>query len=88
MAQLTLSSCPFISIGTFHASNQELAWRLPLALACVGPLALLVGLPFIPGGSLFMVFSKLITDCIDRKPKISRLDWAECRSLGSHPADP
>jgi hypothetical protein len=27
-------------------------WRLPLALACVGPLGLLAGIAFIPGQSL------------------------------------
>jgi MFS family permease len=46
---LTLTSCPFISVGTMHATNLALSWRLPLALACVGPLALLAGLPFVPG---------------------------------------
>ena len=38
----------WISFGTAYATNLTLAWRLPLALACVGPLLLLTGLPFIP----------------------------------------
>lgn len=37
------------SIGCYHATNPELSWRLPLALSCVPPLALLVGLFFVPG---------------------------------------
>jgi hypothetical protein len=43
------NSCAWISVGTYHASNLTLGWRLPLSLACVGPLALLAGLPFVPG---------------------------------------
>jgi hypothetical protein len=46
---LTPSSCPFISIGVLHAKNLAVQWRLPLAFACLGPLALLVGLCFVPG---------------------------------------
>ena len=44
-------SVPFISIGTLHAKNLALQWRLPLAFACVGPLALLIGLYFLPGSN-------------------------------------
>lgn len=43
------SRCSWISIGTYYASNLTVQWRVPLAMACVGPLALLIGLPFIPG---------------------------------------
>lgn len=43
------NSCAWISVGAYHAVNLTLGWRLPLALACVGPLGLLIGLPFIPG---------------------------------------
>jgi hypothetical protein len=42
-------SCAWVSVGAYHATNITLQWRLPLALACFGPLALLIGLPFIPG---------------------------------------
>lgn len=42
-------SCGWGSLGSYHATNLTLSWRLPLALACVGPLAMLVGLLFIPG---------------------------------------
>ncbi|KAJ9614304.1 hypothetical protein H2200_002440 [Cladophialophora chaetospira] len=41
--------CSFGSIGCYHATNRTLSWRLPLALACVGPLGLLIGLLFVPG---------------------------------------
>ncbi|KIX02609.1 uncharacterized protein Z518_08551 [Rhinocladiella mackenziei CBS 650.93] len=40
--------CAWISIGTYYATNLTVQWRVPLALACIGPLALLIGLPFIP----------------------------------------
>jgi hypothetical protein len=36
-------------VATYYATNQTLQWRLPLALAAVGPLGMLLGLPFIPG---------------------------------------
>jgi hypothetical protein len=38
----------WISVGSYYAKNAALQWRLPLALAAVGPLILLIGLPFIP----------------------------------------
>jgi hypothetical protein len=44
-----MASCAWISVGTYYATNLTLQWRLPLALACVGPLALLAGLSYIPG---------------------------------------
>lgn len=46
-----IPSCAWISIGTYYATNLTVQWRVPLAMACVGPLALLIGLPFIPGKS-------------------------------------
>lgn len=42
-------SCSWISIGTYYAKTFNVQVRVPLALAMVGPLALLIGLPFIPG---------------------------------------
>jgi hypothetical protein len=42
-------SCAWISIGTYYAKSFNVQVRVPLALAMVGPLALLIGLPFIPG---------------------------------------
>ncbi|RVX66768.1 hypothetical protein B0A52_08961 [Exophiala mesophila] len=38
----------FVSVGTYYSTNPTLQWRLPLALAAVGPLGLLLGLPFVP----------------------------------------
>ncbi|PMD47956.1 general substrate transporter [Hyaloscypha variabilis F] len=69
--------CPFISIGTFHASNQELAWRLPLALACVGPLALLVGLPFIPESPRYLAWIGQNAEA-----------WAVIQRIHNDPSDP
>lgn len=45
------SRCAWISVGCYFATNSTVQWRMPLALACIGPLALLIGLPFIPGTS-------------------------------------
>ncbi|KIV79067.1 hypothetical protein PV11_06654 [Exophiala sideris] len=38
----------WVSVATFYAHNETLVWRLPIALACVGPLGLLAGLYFVP----------------------------------------
>lgn len=46
---LTHHSVAWVSVGTYYATNLTLQWRLPLALATVGPLGLLIGLPFVPG---------------------------------------
>ena len=43
------NSCAFISLGTYNSKDLVLQWRMPLGLSCVGPLALLIGIPFIPG---------------------------------------
>ncbi|KAH8698760.1 general substrate transporter [Talaromyces proteolyticus] len=40
--------CAWISVGTYSSTNLTLQWRLPLSLACVGPLGLLICLPFVP----------------------------------------
>ena len=42
--------CSWLSVRCYHATNLTLSWRLPLTLACVVPIALLAGLPFVPGG--------------------------------------
>ncbi|EXJ68554.1 uncharacterized protein A1O5_08347 [Cladophialophora psammophila CBS 110553] len=38
----------WVSVATYFAKNATLQWRLPLALSCVGPLGLLVGIYFVP----------------------------------------
>ncbi|KAJ9609896.1 hypothetical protein H2200_006225 [Cladophialophora chaetospira] len=38
----------WVSVGTYFAENETLQWRLPLALACLGPLGLLIGIWFVP----------------------------------------
>ncbi|OAP65118.1 hypothetical protein AYL99_01090 [Fonsecaea erecta] len=38
----------WVSVATSFAENERLQWRLPLVLACVGPLGLLVGIYFVP----------------------------------------
>ncbi len=44
-----LTSCSWGSLGCYHATNLTLSWRLPLALACIGPLGVLAGVFFVPG---------------------------------------
>lgn len=41
--------CAWMAVGTFHGTTYNIQVRLPLAFAMLGPAALLVGLPFIPG---------------------------------------
>ncbi|KAK5685720.1 hypothetical protein LTR17_026983 [Elasticomyces elasticus] len=41
--------CAFVSLGTYYSTNLTLQWRIPLGLCMVGPAALLIGLPFVPG---------------------------------------
>lgn len=50
-ADRTTPSCAWIALACYYAPNLTLAWRLPLALACVGPIFFLAGLPYIPGKS-------------------------------------
>ena len=52
--RLTICRCAWISIGTYYAKTFNVQVRMPLAMAMVGPLALLVGLPFIPGKSTLL----------------------------------
>ena len=49
---LTSRSVAWVSVGTYYAASQTLQWRLPLALACVGPMGLLLGLLFVLGQRL------------------------------------
>ncbi|KAL2802329.1 general substrate transporter [Aspergillus granulosus] len=49
--------CAWISVGTYYAVNETLRWRLPLALACVGPLAMIIGLPFIPESPRYLALA-------------------------------
>lgn len=46
---LTVTSVSFISVAVYYVKNETLAWRLPLALSTIGPLALLIGIWFVPG---------------------------------------
>ncbi|KAJ0423083.1 general substrate transporter [Aspergillus carlsbadensis] len=49
--------CGWISVGTYYAVNETLQWRMPLALACVGPLAMIIGLPFIPESPRYLALA-------------------------------
>ncbi len=37
-----------VGYGTAFATNGTFAWRFPLALSCLFPLVLLIGLPWVP----------------------------------------
>ncbi|EON63147.1 hypothetical protein W97_02374 [Coniosporium apollinis CBS 100218] len=47
----------WIAVGTYFASSQTVAWRVPLALACVGPMALLCALPAIPETPRYLIWA-------------------------------
>ncbi|KAF4219408.1 hypothetical protein CNMCM8980_003136 [Aspergillus fumigatiaffinis] len=49
--------CAWISVGTYYSVNETLRWRMPLALACVGPLAMIIGLPFIPESPRYLALA-------------------------------
>ncbi|KAH8696454.1 general substrate transporter [Talaromyces proteolyticus] len=49
--------CAWVSVGTYYAKDITLQWRLPLALACLGPLIILAGLPFIPESPRFLTMT-------------------------------
>ncbi len=42
-------SCDLVAVGTYTSTNETLQWRLPLALACVGPMGLLISIFYVPG---------------------------------------
>ncbi|RDL36075.1 uncharacterized protein BP5553_06687 [Venustampulla echinocandica] len=48
--------CALVSLGTNQSTNLTLQWRMPLALACAGPVVLLVGLFFIPESPRYLVW--------------------------------
>ena len=86
--------CGWASVGCYHATNLTLSWRLPLALACVGPLVLLSGLPFIPGGPLTLSHHDLVLIAATESPRylIWRGHREEARKclerLHGNPTDP
>ncbi|CAK7203429.1 hypothetical protein SEUCBS139899_006163 [Sporothrix eucalyptigena] len=45
----------WISFGTHYATNETVQWRVPLALACVAPLAQAIGVWFIPESPRWLV---------------------------------
>ncbi|KEF58321.1 uncharacterized protein A1O9_06247 [Exophiala aquamarina CBS 119918] len=48
--------CSWGSLGCYHAENLTVSWRLPLALACVGPIALYIGLLFVPESPRYLIW--------------------------------
>ncbi|KAJ9609817.1 hypothetical protein H2200_006146 [Cladophialophora chaetospira] len=69
--------CSWISIGTYYAKTFNVQVRVPLALAMVGPLALLIGLPFIPESPRYL--------CLKNKPTEA---WEVLRKIHHDPEDP
>ena len=85
----------WISFGTAYATNLTLAWRLPLALACVGPLLLLIGLPFIPETPRYLswlgkddeawaVIQKIHHDSQDPTDAVARVEFIQITRQVAH----
>ncbi|ETI27393.1 hypothetical protein G647_09583 [Cladophialophora carrionii CBS 160.54] len=69
-------TCAWLSIGTYYAKEFNIQVRVPLALAMVGPLALLAGLPFIPESPRYL--------CLKNRPSEA---WAVLRRIHHDPDD-
>ncbi|CAK7215420.1 hypothetical protein SCUCBS95973_002466 [Sporothrix curviconia] len=66
----------WISFGTHYATNETVQWRVPLALACVAPIAQAIGVWFIPESPRWLVLK-------DRKEDA----WTVVRRLHHDPED-
>ncbi|EXJ69135.1 uncharacterized protein A1O5_08070 [Cladophialophora psammophila CBS 110553] len=62
--------CAWISIGTYYAKTFNVQVRVPLALACVGPVALLLGLPFIPESPRYLCLKNRASEAWEVLQKI------------------
>ncbi|KAK5942400.1 hypothetical protein PMZ80_004963 [Knufia obscura] len=69
--------CSWIAVGTYYGKSYQVQVRLPLALAMVGPAALLVGLPFIPESPRYLVFKNRASEA-----------WEILRRIHRDPSDP
>jgi MFS family permease len=47
----------WVSLGTFYAKNKSVQWRLPLALACLAPIAMVIGAFFIPESPRWLIWN-------------------------------
>ncbi|KAK5231536.1 hypothetical protein LTR72_000718 [Exophiala xenobiotica] len=70
-------TCAWISVGCYFATNTTVQWRMPLALACVGPLALLIGLPFVPESPRYLTLVGKTTEA-----------WEVLKKIHHDPTDP
>lgn len=76
--KLIPSSDAYVSLATYYAPDLTVQWRLPLGIACVGPIVLLIGLPFIPGKFfLFPNASHLWLTGLYRESTVPLMDWQE-----------
>ncbi|KPI40243.1 Low-affinity glucose transporter HXT3 [Cyphellophora attinorum] len=57
--------CGYIAVGTFYGTTYNVQVRLPLAMAMVGPAALLLGLPFIPESPRYLVLNNQGAEALD-----------------------
>jgi hypothetical protein len=93
-SKLIKLSCAWLSVGTYYSTNLTVTWRLPLALACVGPLALLAGLPFVPGKISLPFYSTFLITSIAESPRYlvwcgkNETAWAVISKLHHDPSDP
>ncbi|OAL29224.1 hypothetical protein AYO22_02118 [Fonsecaea multimorphosa] len=72
----------WVSVATYFAKNETLQWRLPLALACVGPLGLLLGIYFVPGRheEALQVIQRLHRDPSDPEDSSAQAEFIQIRA--------
>ncbi|KAF7563849.1 hypothetical protein G7046_g248 [Stylonectria norvegica] len=70
------STVAWVSFGTWYATNETVQWRVPLALTCVAPLFMAVGVWFIPESPRWLIWN-------DRKDEA----WAIIKRLHFDPED-
>lgn len=46
----------FVSLGTYYATNTTVQWRVPLALTCVAPLFMAIGVWFVPESPRWLIW--------------------------------
>ncbi|KAH8697513.1 general substrate transporter [Talaromyces proteolyticus] len=87
--------CAWVSVGTYYAKDVTLQWRLPLALGCLGPLIILIGLPFLPESPRFLtmvgksaealeVLRKIHHDPNDPEDRAARAEYTQIMRQTAH----
>lgn len=53
---LGYSTCAWVGFGAHYATNETVQWRMPLALACVTPSLVCIGVFFIPESPRWLIW--------------------------------